>query len=109
MKVTISGLILGLGVGAIAPVSASAAVRQHSINKVERREQVRIRQGIRSGELTRAEAGRLKPEQAKIRVDQRRARADGKVTPKERKKLHKEQRKANRDIYHQKHDRQHRN
>ena len=109
MKVTISGLILGLGLGAIAPVSASAAVRQHSINKVERREQVRIRQGIRSGELTRAEAGRLKREQAKIRVDQRRARADGNVTPKERKKLHKELRKANRDIYHQKHDRQHLN
>ena len=109
MKVTILGLILGLGVGAIAPVSSSGAIRQLSINRMEHRERVRIHQGIRSGELTRAEAGRLEVEQAKIRVDQRRARADGILTPKERKQLHKERHKASKEIYHQKHDKQHRN
>jgi len=109
MKATTLGLILGFGVGAIAPISASAAIRTHSINRVEHRQQVRIRQGIRSGELTRTEAGRLEAEQAKIRLNQRFARADGNITPNERQRLHKELYKASHDIYHQKHDDQDRN
>ena len=109
MKTTALGLILGLGVGAIAPISASAEIRTHSINRVEHRQQVRIRQGIRSGELTRREAGRLEAEQAKIRLNQRFARADGDITPNERQRLHKELHKANHDIYHQNHDDQDRN
>ncbi len=97
-------LLLGAAVCA-TPLMASAK----SINKVEHREQMRINQGIRSGELTRTEAGRLEAEQARIRVNERFARADGHITAKERERLQKELRHAGRDIYHQKHDNQDRN
>jgi hypothetical protein len=101
MKAKAFGLLLGVAVCA-TPVLASG------INKKEHREQARIRQGIRSGELTRAEARRLEAEQARIRVDERFDRADGKLTLKERRQLHKELRRASRDIYRQKHDNQNR-
>jgi hypothetical protein len=74
-----------------------------SINQIERREQARIRQGIRSGELTRSEARRLEAEQARIRVDERFARANG-LTLKERERLRNELHRAGRNIYEEKHD-----
>lgn len=77
-----------------------------SINNIEHREQARINQGIRSGELTRGEAKRLEAEQARIRVDERFARADRNLTTREREQLQKELRHASHDIYQQKHDRQ---
>ncbi|HYR89248.1 MAG TPA: hypothetical protein VE422_34545 [Terriglobia bacterium] len=101
-KTATFGLVLGFVCATVSPLSAS-------INKREHNEQVRIRQGIRSGEVTRAEARRLEAEQARIRVDERFARADGNLTLKERHALQKELNKASRDIYHQKHDRQDRN
>jgi hypothetical protein len=104
MKTKVLGLLLGAAVCA-TPLSATAK----SINRVEHREQVRINQGIRSGELTRTEARRLEAEQARIRVDERFARADGHLSTKERERLQNELRHASRDIYHQKHDNQDRN
>ena len=104
MKGTVTSLLVGVALCA-APAVASAK----TINGIEHREQLRIRQGIRSGELTRAEARRLEAEQARVRVDERFARADGRLTPKERERLHKELRHASRDIYRQKHDNQDRN
>jgi hypothetical protein len=76
------------------------------INRREREEQRRIRQGIRSGELTRREAGRLEAEQARIRVAERFARADGTVTRRERYRLNRMLDHASRDIHRQKHDSQ---
>jgi hypothetical protein len=76
-----------------------------SINTRQRHEQTRIRQGVRSGELTRQEAKRLELEQRKIRIQEQLARKNG-LTPKERARLQKELEKASRDIYKQKHDNQ---
>jgi len=104
MKMKALSLVLGMSVCAL-PALANG---NHSINREQYREQLRIRQGMRSGELTRAEARRLEAEQARIRVDERFARARG-LTPKERERLQKELRHASHDIYHQKHDPQHRN
>jgi hypothetical protein len=104
MKRSVLSVLFGVAVCA-TPAFAGAG----SINRIEHREQVRIRQGIRSGELTRTEARRLEAEQARIRVDERFARADGKLSLKEREKLRKELRHASRDIYRQKHDNQDRN
>jgi len=88
----------------LLPIASSA----QAINQREHREQVRIHEGIRSGELTRAEARRLEAEQAKIRVDERFARQDG-LTAKERERLQRELERASRDIRKQKHDKQDRN
>jgi hypothetical protein len=104
MKATVVTMLLGV---AVCATPAFAGPR--SINRIEHREQARIRQGIRSGELTRSEARRLEAEQARIRVNERFARADGNLSLKERERLHKELRHASRDIYRQKHDNQDRN
>jgi hypothetical protein len=105
MKEKIFSLLLGV---AVCATPAWASGNKASINKIEHQEQVRIHQGIRSGELTRSEARRLEAEQARIRVDERFAR-DGKFTVKERQHLYNELHRASHDIYHQKHDNQDRN
>jgi hypothetical protein len=106
MRLKFSHLLSGMGICVICTASVWA---QPSINRSEHREQVRIHQGVRSGELTRRETRRLEAEQARIRVDERFARADGTITPRERARLNNERRHASRDIYRQKHDRQDRN
>ena len=97
--------ILGTALFAgVVPLGANAA----QINRREHREQVRIRQGIRSGELTRPEVRRLEAQQAKIRIDERLARRNG-LNAKERERLKKELNRASKNIYNQKHDNQDRN
>ena len=97
--------ILGTALCAsMLPLTALAA----PINRREHRQQVRIHQGIRSGELTRPEARRLEAQQAKIRIDERIARRNG-LTANERERLQRELNRANQNIYRQKHDRQDRN
>lgn len=76
------------------------------IDRREHREQRRIHQGIRSGELTRREAGRLRAEQFRIRAYEARAKSDGSLTRRERHRLDQMMDRAGRDIYRQKHDRQ---
>ena len=103
MKLRAMSLLLGAAVCA-APVWAHE--NKPSINKIEHRQQVRIRHGIRSGELTRPEARRLEAQQARIRVDERFARADGELTARERTRLYQELHSASHNIHHQKHDNQ---
>ena len=108
MKIAGLCLAIGLAVCALAaPVTAFAQNRRPSINRIEHRQQARIRQGVRSGELTRAEAARLRSEQARIRQQERINRADGRgLNLQERRRLNQEQRQAGRHIYRQTHDQQ---
>ena len=76
------------------------------INNRERRQQKRIRKGVRSGELTKKEAVRLEAQQARTRAAEASAKADGKVTAKERVRLQKRENRTSRTIYRQKHDQQ---
>jgi hypothetical protein len=76
------------------------------VTKGQINQQRRIRQGVRSGELTRPETKKREAEQAKIQADKKAAKSDGTVTKDERKQLHKEENKASKDIYKQKHDAQ---
>jgi uncharacterized membrane protein YebE (DUF533 family) len=94
--------------GAVLCVSLSTATGLFAgpINQREQSEQARIRQGVRSGELTPQEVRKLEKEQARIRTTEAKAKADGTVTPKERAKIEKELNHASRDIYRQKHDNQ---
>jgi hypothetical protein len=66
----------------------------------------RIDQGVKSGQLTPKEAGKLEAEQAKIQQTEQRMKSDGQLTPKEREKLHNMQDRSSRHIYNQKHDAQ---
>ena len=89
-----------VGAGGFAQ-SATPRVTGRQVNQ-----QQRIKEGVKSGELTKREAARLEAQQAKIQHDKRKAKADGVVTPAERARLQREQNRASRTIYRQKHDAQ---
>lgn len=95
------------------PLAAQAQTNCHhprGINTRQHNEQGRIRQGVRSGELTRREAARLEAEQARIRVNEAYARrSGGEFTAQERARVQRQLNRASKDIYRQKHDGQDRN
>jgi len=81
--------------------------RYDNINRREYYQRDRIRDGIRSGELTRGEASRLINEQRRIESYERRSRLDdGRLDYRERRRLDQLLDRSNRDIYREKHDRQ---
>ncbi len=82
----------------------AASTDDPKIHQREQNQEKRIEQGVRSGQLTPREAGRLEAQQAKIQQDEARMKADGKLTPAERKKLTREQNRASRNIYRKKHN-----
>ena len=100
--------IFSLTLSAVFILGLSAAVFANTpyINRREHREQQRIRQGMRSGELTRREAGRLEAQQGRIRGYEWYAKSDGHVSWAERRRLDRMMDRSSRDIYRQKHDRQ---
>jgi uncharacterized membrane protein YebE (DUF533 family) len=87
----------------------AAGSHAQTIRQKERIQRARIKQGVRSGELTRAEAINLARDQKEIRQDVKEARADGVVTKEERKEIKQEQRQASRKIYRKKHNLRDRN
>ena len=91
--------VLGLGLSAMAQ-------KTPVVDNREKRQQKRIKQGVKSGELTRKEAVKLEAGQAKTHAMEAKAKSDGKVTVKERAKLQRRENKTSRRIYKQKHDNQ---
>jgi len=69
----------------------------------------RIKQGVRSGELTPHEARKLVHQQKDIRHDIKDAKSDGVITRAEKREIRQEKRKADRTIYRAKHNRRDRN
>jgi Skp family chaperone for outer membrane proteins len=106
-----SAVVLTLA-GVFAAVSASQAdahrTRDPGVNQRQHNQRERIQQGVKSGELTRRETGRLAEEQRDIRQLERGYKSDGTLTDAERRDLQHEQNQASRDIYRQKHDEQER-
>lgn len=95
-----AAIMFSLGIG-----SASAQVRQNAQNQHKR-----IKQGVRSGELTKPEAINLAKDQREIRQEIRQAKNDdGVITPNERKEIRQDQRQASRKIYRKKHNNRDRN
>ena len=66
----------------------------------------RIKQGVRSGELTKAETARLAAQTAKLKNEKETYKADGVVTNEERKEYKQDKKKVSKRIYRQKNDRQ---
>jgi hypothetical protein len=93
----------------ILGASSVSMAGSRGINSRQHREQQRINQGIRSGELTRLEARRVEAGLSRIRRDERRARSDGDLSPRERARLHRELNRESRAIHRQTHDEQDRN
>jgi len=95
-------------------VPASAAFAQtthyerHHIAARKGDQQARIAQGVRSGQLTPREAGRLEHQEAGINREERgmRAQDHGHLTAQDRHTLARQQNQESRRIYNQKHDAQ---
>jgi hypothetical protein len=93
-----AGLILILG------ATAMAGPRTPYINKRQENQQDRIRQGIKSGELTRHEAVRLERESGTIQAEKLVDKSDGHVTQAERRQLDRQLNRESRQIYRLKHN-----
>lgn len=95
-----------LGVAGLSQAEAEARTRDRGVNARQQNQHQRVKQGVRSGELTRRETGALAREQRDIRQLEREYKSDGTLTRDERVDLHQEQNQASRHIYNQKHDAQ---
>jgi tellurite resistance protein len=91
---------------AVGMLSVSAQTATPRVTKRQVQQQARIKEGVKSGQLTPRETRKLERQQAKIAVDKAKAKADGVVTPAERRKLMREQNRASKRIYKEKHDAQ---
>ncbi len=87
----------------------TAAVNVNAQAPGHRNDRTKIKQGVRSGELTRQETVALAKQQKDIRHDIKDAKADGVVTRHERKEIKQDKRQADRNIYRKKHNKRDRN
>ena len=95
----IMGSLLYGGIPALAQSTNDPRIQAR-----EQRQQQRIQQGVRSGQLTPGEANHLEGQQARIHATEDRMKAKGNLTGKERAKLTRMQNRASRNIYRKKHN-----
>ena len=94
-----------LGMLIVAGFLAVPAVEAAPVNRRQSSQRDRIRQGVRSGELTGRETVRLRAEQRWLRAEERLYRRTGPgLTRFERRDLQRDLNRTSRDIYRQKHD-----
>ncbi|HVO82049.1 MAG TPA: hypothetical protein VMT28_15040 [Terriglobales bacterium] len=95
---------------AATPPTTEPPVKQDKATIGQRKEnqQDRIANGVKSGELTAGESGRLEKEESKLNAETREMREDngGKLTPAEKARVTRQQNRLSRQIYRQKHDAQ---
>jgi len=92
-------IIIALGVN-----TANAQIKHRS-----QAQKHRIKQGVKSGELTKAETANLIHDRKEIHQDVKLAKSDGKVTPGEKKIIRKEVNHESQEIYRKKHNNRDRN
>ncbi len=101
MTIVISAIVIGMMI-----TNTAMAGR---VGKRQVRQQKRIHQGVKSGELTGREAYRLEREQHRLQRAKRRAWSDGELTNREKLRLEHKQNKASRHIRRAKHNDRKRN
>lgn len=99
-------LVTGMMILMIGLAGAQAQTNTPAVDQRQENQKDRIQQGVRTGELTRAETAEAVQDQRHIRRAERRAEADGQVTKRERARLHRKQNKASRELKRNKHDAQ---
>lgn len=78
--------------------------REAQVEGRANRQQKRIAQGVKSGQLTPKETINLEKREDKLNKDITKAEADGKITKKEQAKLNKEENRNSKKIYQKKHN-----
>lgn len=92
---------------ALLAMTAAASAHDSAQDRIDRREAMqenRIRQGVRSGEITRREARQLEAEQERIHEMERRATRDGHIDRREAAAIERAQDNASRHIRQERHD-----
>jgi len=102
MKRVTTMILMIAAMAAFASVASACSTPR--VDRREARQHVRIAQGVRSGELTRVEARRLRAGQRHVHRMERRAKADGMVTRRERWRIEHAQDRQSRAIYRLKHN-----
>lgn len=93
----------------LACMALTAVAQTDSTKRIDKRQakqERRIDQGQKSGQLTAKEAGRLDKGQARVQKMEDKAIADGKVTKKERARIEQAQDRQSKKIYRERHDKQ---
>ena len=98
-RIAAVALLAALSLPAFAEVMSTPRIDQRQENQ-ERR----IEEGVRSGQLNRREAARLRAELRDIRRMERRAAADGRITPREQARIEQAQDQLSRNIARERHD-----
>ena len=93
-------LAVAIVFGALFTTTVSA----QTVHQKSKNQRHRIAQGVKSGELTKAETKNLVKDQKEIHQEVKDAKADGVVTKDERKDIKKDQRQESRKIYRKKHN-----
>ena len=106
---TVFALSLIAGAASAAAAHTNCGTRTSGVNHRQHRQQRRIGQGVRSGELTARETLRLERNAREIRQDEREAKSDGVVTARERAGLQRELNHESHLIYRAKHNEKDRN
>ena len=109
LKAAVAAIAVAIAGAAFAQTTSTppaGATATPGIDKRQANQEKRIEQGVKSGELTKKEAGRLEKRESKLQADKEKAQADGKVTKQERKQLQHEASRDSKAIYRQKHDAQ---
>jgi hypothetical protein len=110
MKRFMNWFVMAALIAVIIPAAGLAQGRRNGVNERQRNQQQRIRQGVRSGELTGVEAARIQRRESQIRLNEARARrSGGEFTPEERARIQGQLDRSSQIIYQQKHDAQDRN
>ena len=98
-------IILASALSLIAMTTvAGAHDSQREIDARQVRQEQRIQQGVRSGEITRREYRVLEAEQARVRDLERHALRDGRIDPREAAEIRRAQNEAGRHISQESHD-----
>lgn len=94
-------LILAIGL-----LLSSGALAQNAASETQRdtNQQNRVEQGLKSGQLTTREAGKLERDEQRIDRTQARDMKDGTLTTQEKAQIQREQNQASRQIYQDKHN-----
>jgi len=104
MRIRLTAVAAGLAACTIT----AAAIAQNAADVVQRdvNQQNRIEQGLKSGQLTTKEAGKLEREESHIAKMESNAMRDGRMTNAEKRRIERAENNASRDIYREKHDAQ---
>jgi len=93
---------MGLLVGCVGVYAGDT--HDPGVNKRQHRQAKRIKQGVKSGELTKHEAKELREDQRDIKNKEEAYKSDGKLTNAERKDLQHDLNQSSREIHQEKHD-----